>query len=265
MTIPLGPPSPTGSGSQPGPHRAGEPWGCEPPRGPYLALLLAGLAVPPTLPPARWALTPPFHPCPRAEAVGRSVSVALSLGLPRAGVTRRHLSLESGLSSTRCRAAAVRPSARPDLGSTAPRVNARMLAASARSSATSAAARGTARRRPEAQPERREHASQLGAAVARPPPPPRRTPPIPRRRPLRLGPDRPPAPRQPPPVELRPRIGLASRRHVGMADHPRRPRSPSARRSRRSAPPAPPSAARETAESRRAARHWRARSRSSAS
>ena len=29
---------------------------------PYLALLQVGFAVPPALPRARWALTPPFHP-----------------------------------------------------------------------------------------------------------------------------------------------------------------------------------------------------------
>ena len=71
--IPLGPSSPTGSSSQPGSlgrENPGAPLGV--PRDPYLALLLAGLAVPPTLPPARWALTPPFHPCPPAEAFGRS-------------------------------------------------------------------------------------------------------------------------------------------------------------------------------------------------
>jgi hypothetical protein len=32
----------------------------------YAALLPMGFAVPPALPPARWALTPPFHPCRRA-------------------------------------------------------------------------------------------------------------------------------------------------------------------------------------------------------
>jgi len=32
-------------------------------RGPYTILLPAGLAVPPPSPGARWALTPPFHPC----------------------------------------------------------------------------------------------------------------------------------------------------------------------------------------------------------
>lgn len=68
--IRLGPPSPTGSSSQPGSLGRENPGG-EPPRDPYLALLLAGLAVPPTLPPARWALTPPFHPCrsPKRPAV----------------------------------------------------------------------------------------------------------------------------------------------------------------------------------------------------
>ncbi len=52
--------------------RAKDPGRLSPPRGPYLALLLAGLAVPPVLPRARWALTPPFHPCP-GRSRGRSV------------------------------------------------------------------------------------------------------------------------------------------------------------------------------------------------
>jgi len=30
----------------------------------YLALLRLGVAVPSLLPAPRWALTPPFHPCP---------------------------------------------------------------------------------------------------------------------------------------------------------------------------------------------------------
>ncbi len=73
-------------------------------RGPYLALLPVGLALPPLLPAARWALTPPFHPYPKvpAEAAVRGglFSVALSVGLPRPGVTRHRIFLESGLSST---------------------------------------------------------------------------------------------------------------------------------------------------------------------
>ena len=40
-------------------------------RDPYLALLPVGLAVPPLLPAARWALTPPFHPCRPLVSVSR--------------------------------------------------------------------------------------------------------------------------------------------------------------------------------------------------
>ena len=79
-------------------------------RGPYLALLPVGLAVPPPLPEARWALTPPFHPYrPRFRSPdlghGGLLSVALSVstaGLPRRprpGVTRHRRFSESGLSS----------------------------------------------------------------------------------------------------------------------------------------------------------------------
>ena len=39
------------------------------PRDPYLALLPVGLAEPVPLPVPRWALTPPFHPCPAGGAV----------------------------------------------------------------------------------------------------------------------------------------------------------------------------------------------------
>lgn len=72
-------------------------------RGPYSALLLVGLAVPELLPAPRWAFTPPFHLCPGPACAGRwgsLFSVALSLGLPRPGVTRHHRFMESGLSST---------------------------------------------------------------------------------------------------------------------------------------------------------------------
>jgi hypothetical protein len=41
-------------------------------RGPYLALLLVGLAVPVRLPVLRWALTPPFHPDLHVISVARS-------------------------------------------------------------------------------------------------------------------------------------------------------------------------------------------------
>lgn len=43
-------------------------------RGPYLALLPVGLAMPPLLPAARWALTPPFHPYPAVVSVSRPVA-----------------------------------------------------------------------------------------------------------------------------------------------------------------------------------------------
>ena len=68
-------------------------------RRPYSVLLQAGLAMPSLLPGTRWALTPPFHPSLPRRA-GGLLSVALSLGSPRAGVTRRLFTVEPGLSST---------------------------------------------------------------------------------------------------------------------------------------------------------------------
>ena len=87
--------------------RAVNPAG-EPARRPYSVLLQAGLAMPPTLPPTRWALTPPFHPSP-GRSPGGLLSVALSLGSPRAGVTRRLFTVEPGLSSTRASSRRDRP------------------------------------------------------------------------------------------------------------------------------------------------------------
>ncbi|SCD23690.1 hypothetical protein BR141012304_11271 [Brucella inopinata] len=79
----------------------------EPTRRPYSVLLPMGFTVPPALLPARWALTPPFHPYPVIPAVcpkrygrrGGLLSVALSLGSPPPGVTRHRVSMEPGLSS----------------------------------------------------------------------------------------------------------------------------------------------------------------------
>jgi hypothetical protein len=110
MTIPLPTVSPRRSSCQPGPlgrwHPCGRyPCGPAPARGPYLALLRVGLAVPSLLPSPRWALTPPFHhhPAkPKANLLkrrGSFFSVALSLGLPPPGVTRHPCQRESGLSS----------------------------------------------------------------------------------------------------------------------------------------------------------------------
>jgi hypothetical protein len=78
-----------------------------PSRRPYSVLLPAGFAVPLLSPGARWALTPPFHPCPagksvRAGPIGRRgglLSVALSLRSPSPDVIRRRVSMEPGLSS----------------------------------------------------------------------------------------------------------------------------------------------------------------------
>ena len=73
MTIPLAARLPARSSRQPGPLGSKVPAGGiglprpAPARGPYSALLPVGLAVPVLLPVPRWALTPPFHPCPRAR------------------------------------------------------------------------------------------------------------------------------------------------------------------------------------------------------
>ena len=82
------------------PQAGNGPAGAKPARCPYLVLLQAGLAVPSVSPRPRWALTPPFHPYRRAGRLGGLLSVALSLGSLPAGVTRRLVSVEPGLSST---------------------------------------------------------------------------------------------------------------------------------------------------------------------
>lgn len=66
---------------------------------PYSVLLQAGFTMPGTLPPPRWALTPPFHPYSERIRSGL-LSVALSLGSRRADVIRRPVSMEPGLSSS---------------------------------------------------------------------------------------------------------------------------------------------------------------------
>jgi hypothetical protein len=56
----------------------------------YLALHHAGFSLPRVLPPERWALTPPFHPCQTKRAVRRRLA-----GLParchRAAYRRRYI------------------------------------------------------------------------------------------------------------------------------------------------------------------------------
>ena len=67
----------------------------------YSVLLPVGFAVPPALPPARCALTAPFHPYRGNYATRRGglFSVALSLGSRPPDVIRHRLSTEPGLSS----------------------------------------------------------------------------------------------------------------------------------------------------------------------
>jgi len=88
VTIHLGPASPRASGSQPGSAGGEAAPGPVGPRDPYSALLPAGLAVPVRSPVPRWALTPPFHPCPgRAGAVSslwRCPSACTGRALPGA-------------------------------------------------------------------------------------------------------------------------------------------------------------------------------------
>ncbi len=80
----------------PGGWAGNSPEGC-PSRHPYSVLLPVGFALPRPLPSARWALTPPFHPC--RENRGGLLSVALSLGSPPPAVSRHRVSMEPGLSS----------------------------------------------------------------------------------------------------------------------------------------------------------------------
>jgi len=92
MVICLGWPSPTTSSSLPAavPSSSRTRARCGPHLAAYLALLRLGVAVPPLLPAARWALTPPFHPClpaPLRGPTGGLLSVALSVAFRRPGVT----------------------------------------------------------------------------------------------------------------------------------------------------------------------------------
>ena len=105
--IPLDRPLPAGSRDLPGslgrrrpcPSRS-EEW--ERTRDPYSVLLLAGLAMRPLSPAARWALTPPFHPYPSfaCAAAGR---FAFCCPVRRLAAPRRYLAvypMELGLSSS---------------------------------------------------------------------------------------------------------------------------------------------------------------------
>ena len=121
--------------------------------------------------------------------------MALSLGSPRAGVTRRHLSLESGLSSVPA-AAAVRPSARARLGSRSRAPRQRIASQRQRRGDV----RGLRIRPPRAQGRKRrrngvEHRDRSRPRAPHSPPPPRPRGRHPSRRSAsrRVGPDRAPA------------------------------------------------------------------------
>jgi hypothetical protein len=84
MAIPLGRPLPSASRDRPGRRRGNTAAGCPACR-PYLVLLPVGFAVPLPLPVARWALTPPFHPCRPGEPGRRSVFCGTFPGVAPAG------------------------------------------------------------------------------------------------------------------------------------------------------------------------------------
>jgi hypothetical protein len=56
----------------------------------YLALHHAGFSVPPMLPPERWALTPPFHPC-QTERAFRGRLAGFPARCHRASLSRRYI------------------------------------------------------------------------------------------------------------------------------------------------------------------------------
>src|SRR3979409_418647 len=84
MAIPLGRPLPSASRDRPGRRRGNTAAGCPACR-PYLVLLPVGFAVPLPLPVARWALTPPFHPCRPGEPARRFVFCGPLPGVAPAG------------------------------------------------------------------------------------------------------------------------------------------------------------------------------------
>ena len=85
-----------------------------PPLAAYLALLPLGFAVPLMLPPARWALTPPFHPCLCAGEPGHRRFVLCCTFRRSNASPRRYLAacpVEPGLSSSALAPATIRPTA----------------------------------------------------------------------------------------------------------------------------------------------------------
>src|SRR5687768_18157229 len=86
MVICLGWPLPATSSSLPaaGPSSSRTRERCGSHLAAYLALLRLGVTVPPLLPAARWALTPPFHPYPASSPRGGEHGGLLSVAFPAA-------------------------------------------------------------------------------------------------------------------------------------------------------------------------------------
>src|SRR5262245_45502754 len=95
----------------------------------YLALLRLGVTVPRLVPDARWALTPPCHPCPWMR--GGLFSVALSVALRRPGVTWQSTLWSSDFpqhAHNRRRTATIAPCRHPAGNLSVPRVPRQVLA-----------------------------------------------------------------------------------------------------------------------------------------
>jgi len=114
--IHLGAPLPTSSSDLPGDssgplsRRRLEVSRATPP--PYAVLLRMGFTLPPPLPGVRWALTPPFHPCPpTARRSGRFVFCGTLLGVTPTGRYPASCPAKLGLSSRATRGWHQRPSA----------------------------------------------------------------------------------------------------------------------------------------------------------
>lgn len=119
MIIPLGVQSPERSSSLPAARHPKMPFRDGPSLTAYLALLRLGFTVPPLLPVARWALTPPFHPYRIDGLMWRSLFCGTVRHAPLTqSAPRRYLAIcpmEPGLSSKsiastwRCEPCCTRP------------------------------------------------------------------------------------------------------------------------------------------------------------
>lgn len=89
MIIPLGRPLPGGS-SHPPARSGGRPVRHKAASRAYMMLLRMGFGLPRLSPAARWALTPPFHPCPGRPSPARAVCFLCHCPSPSAAVWETH-------------------------------------------------------------------------------------------------------------------------------------------------------------------------------